>query len=526
MHSRSGPCGNVLEMPASVPTGQLFELNVRGKRKPRTKATKFAAPDGPASKGRPLKRASELARSKKKIHLENHLSPREKLEVYRKDQKPMVSPLEQLPLELLHQIFFLCLEANLARASPLLAQSLSKKTVYEALILFAFFDDDGLHPFDDKVFAPAQYRRLCLEEKLRLQISILNCRWCTLERLQETMPTLSRLAMVQAWHEEHGREQGLDEDAVKSPPITPAPQLRNLAPLPPLDDINAVEQHFLARTSESMADAGIGSTQYSQYLPRIRTWTTSTNKEGQSYKTIDDARGTLNARYIPDKYLTGRPWTDIKLDTLKFLRQGSRFLRSSFVIKISPTALFTGMASAIRERKPHALAVLLELHFAAFQGPAAAPGTGIIAASSSSGRTRFVVPFTHPLPLELFHLATRQGERSAQLVALLLREGIDSVRDDAVITGWAVNSKDAVAAWLLKHMESTQDYRLSEGSSLFVNGSLTWRRGAGDYPFPETSFTEELGYLRDGSLDFRPHGIYDVGDGFESVMEDMRTWLK
>ena len=76
------------------------------------------------------------------------------------------------------------------------------------------------------------------------------------------MPTLSRLAMVQAWHEEHGREQGLDEGrSPNPPPITPAPQLRNLAPLPPLDDINAFEQHFLARTSESMADAGIGSTQ-------------------------------------------------------------------------------------------------------------------------------------------------------------------------------------------------------------------------------------------------------------------------
>ena len=75
-------------------------------------------------------------------------------------------------------------------------------------------------------------------------------------------------------------------------------------------------------------------------------------------------------------------------------------------------------------------------------------------------------------------------------------------------------------------MEGTQDYGLSEGSSLFVNGSLTWRRGAGDYPFPETSFTEELGYLRDGALDFRPRGIYDEGGGFESVMEDMRTWLK
>ena len=503
-------------MPASVPNGQLCELNVRGKRKIRTKATKFAAAGGLGSKGRPLKRASELGRSKKRIQLETHLSQRKK--TGRNDQKPMLSALEQLPLELLHQIFFHCLEANLARASPLLAQSLSKNTIYEALILFAFFDDDGLHPFDRKVFAPSQYRHLNLEEKLRLQISILNCRWCTIDRLQGTMPALSRLAMIQAWHEEHEREQEFDEDAVQTPPITPAPQLRSLAPLPPLDDVNAVEQHFLARTSESMADAGIGSTRYSQYLPRIRTWTTSTNKEGQRYKTIDHARGILNARYIPDKYLTGTPWTDTKLETLIFIRQGWRFLRSGFILKISPEALFTGMASAIRERKPHALAVLLELHSAAFQDPATSR-TSITA----SGRTRFVVSFTHPLPLALFHLATRQGERSAELMKLLLREGIDSVRDDAVITRWAVNSKDAVARWLLKHMEGMHDYGLSNGSSLFVNGSLTWRRAAGDYPFPEKSFTDELGYLRDGSLDFRPQGIYDQGDRFESVMDDLHV---
>ena len=112
-------------------------------------------------------------------------------------------------------------------------------------------------------------------------------------------------------------------------------------------------------------------------------------------------------------------------------------------------------------------------------------------------------------------------------MALLLREGIDSVRDDAVITGWAVNSKDAVRGVAAEAHGEHAGLRAVGGVVAVREWELDVEEGGrGDYPFPETSFTEELGYLRDGSLDFRPHGIYDVGDGFESVMEDMRTWLK
>jgi len=161
------------------------------------------------------------------------------------------------------------------------------------------------------------------------------------------------------------------------------------------------------------------------------------------------------------------------------------------------------MESAIAEHNTEALRVLLELHYAAFQDQDSS--TSVTAA----GRVRYTVSFSHPLPANLFHQATQQGGKSAEIISLLLREGIDSVpRDDAVITKWAVreaDSGDRIAVWLLKHMEGTQDYGLGRnGSSLFVNGNMTWRRTAGEYPFPETSFTDEIGYLKEGAIDFRP----------------------
>jgi hypothetical protein len=244
------------------------------------------------------------------------------------------------------------------------------------------------------------------------------------------------------------------------------------------------------------------------YLPRLRTWTSSDGKDGQTYKTTDGARGILNARCIPDRILHGSPWTTEKLVFLKFIRQGWRFLQRDFVLKISPTAMFDGMASAIAGCNIEALTVLLELHFAAFQDETSHTSR------TASGRVRYAVSFSHPVPLHLFHLATQQ-RNSAELMGLLLREGVDSIHDDAILTKWALGARpDKVAEWLLKHMEGTEDYGLN-GSSLFVNGNMTWRRAAGNYPFPEISFTDELGYLKDGAVDFRPKRL-DV----QCVQED------
>ena len=483
----------------------MVELKIRGKRR----ARKSITTNGDARKrGRPMKRASELATTKKRVRLEAiELLKQERSVAMNSEPRDRISELERLPVELIQQIFLHSLELNLLRASTTLARSLSKESIYSSLILLAFFDDDGKQPVDGRLFAPARYRELDLAEKIHLQTSILNGRWCTLHRLQQNLPALSRLAIIQAWHEERDRELQTHSLTPKTPPITPSPALQAIATLPAIEDLGATEQHFLARSKAGLGDSDGENNDSSTFLPRLRTWTSSKGKDGQTYKTIDGARGIVNIRHIPRRLLRGSPWTPEKLAFLKFLRQGWRFLQKDFVLKISSAAMFEGMASAIAESNTETLKVLLELHFAAFQDKNSHTSV------TASGRTRYTVSFSHPIPLELFHLATRQ-QRSEELMALLLREGIDSIHDDAILTKWALRSHSAdssstVAEWLLKHMEGTEDYGLN-GSSLFVNGSMTWRRAAGDYPFPEISFTDELSYLKDGATDFRPQLLDDL----------------
>jgi hypothetical protein len=481
----------------------LVPLNIRGKRAARA-SKRNATDDSIPRRGRPMKRASELAARRKEARLEaaDTLSYRRVNVVSNTKPNDKISELERLPVELIQQIFLHSLELNLPRASTSLARSLSDDSIYNSLILIAFFDDDGKHPVDEKIFAPAQYRELDLAEKLRLQTSILNSRWCTLQRLHQNMPALSRLAIVQAWHEERDSELQSDVPLPDAPPITPSPALQAIANLPALSDLAATEQHFLARHPGCSDNSNGEINEVGIYLPRLRTWTSSKGKDGHTYKTVDGARGILNARYIPNRLLRGSPWTTENLAFLKFIRQGWRFLQKDFVLTISPVAIFDGMASAIAECNSEALKVLLELHFAAFQDKTCYTGR------TASGRVWYAFSFSHPIPLELFHLATRQRD-SAELIRLLLREGIDSIRDDAILTKWALGARardNKIAGWLLRHMDGTEDYGLN-GSSLFVNGNMTWRRAAGGYPFPEISFTEELGYLRDGAVDFRPQRL-------------------
>ena len=483
----------------------MVELKIRGKRRARKSTTTTG---GAHKRGRPMKRVSELVTTKKRRRLEAIEVLKQQSSVAMiSEPRGRISELERLPVELIQQIFLYSRELNLLRASTTLARTLSKESIYSSLMLLAFFDDDGKQPVDRKLFAPAQYQELDLAEKINLQTSILNSRWCTLHRLRQNLPALSRLATIQAWHEERDRELQTDTLTPQTPPITPSPALQAIATLPAIEDLEATEQHFLARSEARLGDSDGEKNDSNTFLPRVRTWTSSKGKDGQTYKTIDGARGIVNTRHIPSRLLRDSPWTSEKLGFLKFIRQGWRFLQKDFVLKISSAAMFEGMASAIAESNIVALKVLLELHFAAFQDENSHTSV------TASGRTRYTVSFSHPIPLELFHLASRQ-QRSEELMVLLLREGIDSIRDDAILTKWALksrseNSSSTVAEWLLKHMEGTEDYGLN-GSSLFVNGNMTWRRAAGDYPFPEISFTDELGYLKDGATDFRPQLLDDL----------------
>jgi hypothetical protein len=461
----------------------MAETRIRGKRK----RPEPSHPDGigqPRSRGRPMKRVSELLSSKRSLQqhgCRDQTHHQGILPAHRPDNSSTPSHLERLPVELIQHIFFLALEPNMAHASTSLLKALSQDTIYKALILFAFFDDDGKHPVETRHFLPAKYRLLDVQEKLRLQKSILKCSWCNLRRLQGCLPILARLKIVQMWHIENEQDQLFTQD--KSIIIT------SQATLPNLEDTEDLERHFLVKTtfennSESM-----------HYLPRIVTW--SYVKAAGPKKAMVRSYSILAVRHIPDRLLSGEPWTADKLRLLQLLRQGHRFIRTDFILSLSFAAMFQGMASAIKEHNIPALMTLLELH-------------------NTVSYHRY--PHLHPIPLELFHLASKELDRSSELIQILLREGIQSIpKNDVILTSWAVRNGaagDKVAQWLLKHMEGTrsQDFLLfangrfnpGQNSSLLTNGRLNPSCSGDIFPFPQHSFTEELNYLTFGSVSRGP----------------------
>ncbi|KAL2397953.1 hypothetical protein ABEF93_006530 [Exophiala dermatitidis] len=600
---------------------------------------------GPArGPGRPMKRASELKPSRKartehakRLHSEMSGSMMRSSTLSAGAQpdgaqdRLSLSHLETLPVELIQHIFFLSFEVNMARASPQLARVLSKPSIYKALLLFAYFDEPADKiPVETHHFLPAEYRQISLDEKMRLQRAILGCKWFTLDLFKSCMPILSRLQMVEEWHWEHQSEALLDMSSeghvlVAGSSQVPGEQaefLQSVAALPSLADQAGMERHFFAtlepaavaassyvvgsdpqhpnhqhpdapaqsQTGQGSSSQVVGPIGARNTLPRIMRWTCSVDTHGRLHKTPEQGISILAARVFPNHVLRGSPWTESRLELVQLLRQGMRFLARDHVLDISATALFEGMASAIRERNETALLVLLELHYATMRfhpshDPDWFPGT---TPPVPKGPHRYWVgPLAHPLPVELFHLAVKKhtgthvhwhsgvGDRihdhnhnhksdvssshghgakestsaatttPARLLTLLLREGIDSIpSDDKILTRWAAHTLNvpvdsaqsfssatsssatapapapasvsqsslsferSLARWLLDFMSGTNTdvtHHLPPTEPLFVNGRLSSRLTEGSSLtatlFPDTSFTEEIGYLTHGLTD-------------------------
>ena len=419
------------------------------------------------------------------------------------EERDRLSALEKLPIELIQQIFFHSLEVNLPRASVFIRQVLSTEATYNSLITFAYFDDDEANPVEAKHFLPADYRLLECEEKIRLQMGILSCLWCTRQRIESRMSALSRLAMVQAWHAERTQSILLDPDTNQNKPIVANERIRNISRLPELEDEVALQQHFLARTdTEDLGSSVEPKYLGRKFLPRIITWSSSLDDQGHLHKGIDRSVAVIATRYIPSWLLRSTTWTAEELSLLQLLRQGYTFVQTENRMDISAEAMMEGMANAVGARNINALKTLLEMHNALFKSG------GWTFQSMVS--TPFTPPSNHPLAVELFHIAVAQGDQATELLRLLLRAGIDVLPgDDEIVTAWAVHESqkgNTLASWLLKHMEGTTDYGLPRRAHLFVDGCVSWRvRARGSLPFPETSFSSELGYIS-GTTTIVPYG--------------------
>lgn len=489
---------------------------VRGKRKPRHVSKD---PQNKHRKGRPLKEDSISGQRSAALHkLQKYHSAKSRKMA---EEFSKLSTLEKLPVELIQQIFFHALEVNMPRASAHLREVLSTDAIFNALILLAYFDDDGESPVETRHFLPGEYRVLTCSEKVWLQKSVFSCRWCTYDRIVACLPALSRLAMVQAWHRESFLDESHDPGSTAQSIdfIVANDTIREFASLPSLMDETELEQHFLARTrledlgsSESLTQSAGHTNQ--TYLPRIVTWRSSSDDNGGIHKSTDKSVSVLAARHIPSRILVDGPLVGDRLALLQLLRQGYTFVQDDHVMSISATAVFDSMRAAIRDSNVVGLKTLLELHCVLFKS-----GAWTFQSMMSSVLTP---PTHHPLPLDLFHQAARHGAHSSELMSLLVRTGIDVLpRDDAVVTAWTIyksQQDDALAKWLLKHMEGNASYGLPRRGHLFVDGCLSWRaRARGDFPFPETSFATELGYLAGtpvvpAGLDGKPCGTDEDRD--------------
>ncbi|KAJ5438983.1 uncharacterized protein N7458_009981 [Penicillium daleae] len=113
-----------------------------------------------------------------------------------------LSMLEALPVEVIEQIFLYSLNLNLPRASPVLAAAISREQIYRILIILAFWDDPPTNPRSaaiNRILRPLDYVSLTLDQRGRLQEAVFRCRWCTMERLREQIPTIIILTIHQQW---------------------------------------------------------------------------------------------------------------------------------------------------------------------------------------------------------------------------------------------------------------------------------------------------------------------------------------
>lgn len=459
-------------------------------------------PPAKRGRGRPMKHVSDLKPPQyariKQANLLHSQQTTHQADIFQSSQ---LSPLEALPVELIHQIFFYALEANMARASPHLAHALSKPSIYSALILFAYFADEGIGPVDKQLFLPAQYVPIPLDERIRLQQGILACRWCTLDLFKSTVPILSRLVMVQAWHREANNWAGFPHSSELESISLPEEEsgFRDMAVLPSdPNERDAMEAHFFAtwktigfdshspdrchlESGELITDPRANN----EFLPRIIEWEYSQDHVAQRparlIKRTGRARAVLDVRCLPDHIVSGYPeWTTPRLQLLMLLRQSMRFLPESHNrIHMSIGALFDGLALAIKSHNTKALLVLLELYFALCYNP----------------------PDINPrLPLEFFHLAAQQAQpQSSEMMSLLIRASLRTIpAEDYILTSWAVRNKiDPVAIFLLRHMAGANEiYEVSPGNLVFTNGRLGRHIHLHVAPFALDEFTNEVPYYR------------------------------
>ncbi|KAJ5318698.1 hypothetical protein N7476_005118 [Penicillium atrosanguineum] len=347
------------------------------------------------------------------------------------------SLLESLPTELVEKIFSEALEVNLARASILIARQVSREAVYEMFLLQAYWNDPQdcvrdphLHwnsAYQDiqlpkydyagqdivaQHFSANRYQPLQIMEQEKLQRDVSSCRWFTLARFRQILPSLMTLTLNTVnyqWVCSRGLlEPSMNRDS-------------SFAALDPSNGPDALYHDDVPRELEILDDVTIKGTYVNGACGRVHMIR------------------TVRVSSLPEKVLHG-PWTEDRLHLLLLLRRafGKRFrwyddgLWSQRQRKLSPDfsiqACFEGIEDAIVEKNEVALRYLLDV-MQTF-GP-----------SKSSSRRG-----AH-LPAKLYRLALRHAVSHPHMFDMFLEVGSNALPQTAHAYDWA-SERIAKGDWL------------------------------------------------------------------------------
>lgn len=353
----------------------------------------------------------------------------------------MLSLLEALPVEIIEHIFLYSLNLNFPRASPFLSRALSGEHIYRALILLAFWDDPPSYPGSkaiDRMMVPLDYVPLSLDERSRLQEAVFKCKWCTVDRVREQVPTMQILTIHRHWINAGivtNEDQQADFEKILNRKDDSVRVFHGKGA--PLDKITRLlqEQHGPSFFELAPNAQNPGPHDYELHvMPMVNTEI-----------RCPDMRSlinfpALNLCKFPSHLLRGRsngfPPEDVAF--LEMLRMtscnwtsGKSELLPSTLTKVDRKALNEGVQNAIRHQNLNAMLSLLKIDEFIFRCKAENQGRGVF----------------YTIPPEHFLAVTRTGRNNPRLnmafFEALIRASAESLpRDSSEITRWTVDNME------------------------------------------------------------------------------------
>ena len=255
-----------------------------------------------------------------------------------------ISVLEQLPTELLDNIFFFCLNISLPQASPILGRKLASHHVKSQLVLQVLSASSG-----DEYPVPLSYIIPTLPQHADLQSRILRLRWMTPPFLQSLIPEYIVTTVLREFPKRSLLWRGKEHVDDKSGPMI----LESLKDNESLQDVwyghNAEISQLTVSKYDGVIDYRAGWLKHQQNgATSPRNLTAEETGNSAHWRIFCGIAGCQ----IPEKILHG-PWTEEKCDFLELLIRGNASI--DWVRSTTGEVAERGLVDALREGNARAV---------------------------------------------------------------------------------------------------------------------------------------------------------------------------